>query len=509
MRYAVETDYKLLLRNLVQYKTFMVILFSLIAIAATVFGYFTPKKYASYATLLLDGKTIIAPLMKGAAVSAETKDWSKVAEEIISSRKSMTRLMRELGYIEDGISSEKDEVLLDSLRRNTKVALTGNDNYLRIGFQHTDPYFAKEVATHLTDIFIDATHGSRADESQEAFEFIDIQVSTYHEKLLIAEELLKVFKNKRLSDGTSSEASVSDRIQRLQGIINKSSLELKESRIRRSSLKNQLETEVQTTISLGNQSQYFKRLRDLQDKIASLRLQYRDTHPDIVNIQYQIDDLKRRIEEEKDNKSTKYSGLGDGIKTNKIYQGIRMQLGKVNTQIATLETRISVSKENISKERKKGKSVHTSDAELAELTRTYNVNKKIYEDLLKRREAARVSKEIDEQHRGLSIKVYEPAYLPLKPSGLRFFHFVLLGMLFGGLVPAALLYMYQLVDNNIKSLELLKLKEDVPVIGSVPSILNSKDMRSYSLKSGVMFGFLTLVFLLIGAIGYFKLIHVG
>jgi polysaccharide chain length determinant protein (PEP-CTERM system associated) len=509
MRYAVETDYKLLLRNFVQYKTFMVLMFSLIAITASVVGYFTPKKYASYATLLLDGKTIIAPLMKGAAVSAETNDWSMVAEEIISSRKSMTRLMRELGYIEDGISSEKDEVLLDKLRKNTKVALTGNDNYLQIGFKDTDPYFAKEVATHLTDIFIDATHGARADESQEAFEFIDIQVSTYHEKLLIAEEQLKEFKNKRLSEGTSSEASVSDRIQRLQNIIDKSTLELKEARIKRSSLKNQMESEVQTTISLGRQSQYFKRLTALQDKMASLRLQYRDTHPDIVNIQYQIDDLKRRIQEEKGSESSEYSGLGDGIKTNKIYQDIRMQLGEVNTRIATLETRISVTRENIAKERKKGKSVHTSDAELAELTRTYNVNKKIYEDLLKRREAARVSKEIDEQHKGLSIKVYEPAYLPLKPSGLRFFHFVLLGLLFGGLAPAALLYMYQLVDNNIKSLELLKLKEDVPVIGSMPDVLNSRDMRAHSLNSRLIYVFLLLVFLLIGAIGYLKLIHAG
>ncbi len=508
MRYAVETDYKLLLRNLVQYRAFMVIMFSLIALAATVFGYFTPKKYASYATLLLDGKTIIAPLMKGAAVSAETNDWSKVAEEIISSRKSMTRLMREMGYIEDKISSEKDEVLLEQLRKNTKVALTGNDNYLKIGFVHTDPYFAKEVATHLTDIFIDATHGSRADESQEAFDFIDIQVNTYHEKLLIAEAQLKEFKTRRLSEGAGSEAGVTQRIQHLQDIIDKSSLELKEAKMKRNSLKSQLETEVKTTISLGRQSQYFARLTALQDKLASLRLQYRDTHPDIVNIQFQIDDLKRRIEEEKDNESTDYSGLGDGIKTNKVYQDIRLQLSVVNTRIATLETRISATQKNIARERKKGQGVYSSDAELAELTRSYNVNKKIYEDLLKRREAARVSKEIDEQHKGLSIKVYEPAYLPLKPSGLRFFHFVLLGMLFGVLIPTVLLYLYQLVDNNIKSVDLLKLKEDVPVIGSIPSIVNSRDMRSYHLRSGVMYGFLTLIFLLMGAIGYLKLIHV-
>ncbi len=509
MRYAVETDYKLLLRNFVQYKTFMVLLFSLIAIAASVLGYLTPKKYTSYATILLDGKTIIAPLMKGAAVSADTNDWSKVAEEIVSSRKSMTRLMRELGYIEDSISSQKDEIMLDKFRENTKVSLTGNDNYLQIGFEHTDPYFAKEVATHLTDIFIDATHGSRAGESQEAFEFIDIQVSTYHEKLLIAEEQLKEFKNKRLSEGTGSEAGVAERLQRMQKIVDESSLDLKEARMTRDSLNNQLKSEVQTTISLGRQSQLFQRLKGLQDKVASLRLQYRDTHPDIVNIQYQIDDLKRRIDEEKDNKSTEYSGLGDGIKSNKVYQDIRLQLSVVNTRIATLETRIAETKKNIAKERQKGAGVHTSDAELAELTRNYNVNKKLYEDLLKRREAARVSKEIDEQHKGLSIKIYEPAYLPLTPSGLRFIHYILLGVLFGGLIPAVLLYMYQLVDNSIKSVELLKVKEDVPVIGSVPSILNSKDMRSYSLKSGAMLGFLTLVFLLIGTIGYFKLIHAG
>ena len=507
MRYAVETDYKLLLRNFVQYKWFLVFMFGLIAITASAVGYFTPKTYSSYSTLLLDGKTIIAPLMEGAAVSAATNNWSKVAEEIVSSRKSMTRLMRELGYIDDKISSEKDEILLDKLRNNTSVALTGNDNYLRIGFEDTDPYFAKEVATQLTDIFIDATHGSRSDESQEAFEFIDVQVNTYHEKLLIAEAQLKEFKTQRLTAGTGSETAVADRLQRLQDIIDASSLDLKEALIMKSSLENQLETEVQTTVSLGRQSQYFTRLTGLQDELASLQLQYRDTHPDIVNIKYQIEDVKRQIEREKDNVSMEYSGLGDGIKTNQVYQDIRLQLSEANTRIATLETRITETRRNIILEREKGERVYGSDAEFAELTRSYEVNKEIYEDLLKRREAARVSREIDEQHKGLSIKVYEPAFLPLKPSGLRFVHFVLLGLLFGGLVPGTLLYMYQLVDNNIKSLGMIKAKAGVAVIGAMPEIVNSSDMKSYGRKSRMMYGLISLIFILIAVIGYFKLIQ--
>lgn len=507
MRYSVETDYKLLLRNIVQYRWFIAIMFSVIAIAFTVLGYFAPKKYTSYATLLLDSKTVIQPLIPGAPDTGAATNWGDIADEIVHSRKTLTKLMQSLGYIDDEIRTVEDEIIKDQLERNIKVSLDGSDKYLKIEFSDPDPYFAKEVATRLTDIFIAATHGYRARESEEAFEFIDQQVKEYHRKLQEAERRLKEFKTFKLSSGASSELAVNQRLERLQATLDQAQLDLKEALIQKASLERQLNGEIQQTVSLARQSQYLDRLTKLEDRLAQLRLTYHENYPDIVQIKYQIEDLKRAIEREKRNKSMDLAGVSGGIKANKVYQDIRLQLSEVETRIATLTTRINEVKKNIELERQKGRLVNDTDAKLAELTRDYEVNKRLYEELLRKREGARVSKEIDEQHKGLNIKIYQPAFLPAAPSGFRFIHFVLMGLVLGLLVPVALIYVYQLLDNTIKSAEMIQAKLGLSVLGDSPDIINDDDLAHMRRSRRLMGMLVGSSFVVMVAIGYLKFIQ--
>ena len=510
MRYSVETDYKLFQRNLVQYKWFLAMMFAVIAISITVAGYFVPKQYTSYSTLILGGETVIAPLMDGAAVSTgETQDWSKVAREILFSRTTMTHLMQNLGYLKGGIATQDDEVIFKRFKANTDVSLVGENQYLKISFTDKDPEFAKEVAANLTQIFIDGIHSYHIEESEDAFGFIDSQVKTYHEKLRAAEERLKNFKIQSLETGASSEAAVSKRLDRLQELLDQSKLDLREALIQKNSIEQQLSGEVKSIVSLGRQSQYIKRLTGLQDELSKLRLTYHESYPDIVNLKYQIEDVKRQIGKEKQNQSMDLAGVEDGIKTNKVYQDLKLQLSDVETKVVTMQTRIAETQANILEERHKGEVVHTSEAEFAELSRDYEVNKKLYEDLLKRREAARVSKEIDEQHKGLNIKVYESAFVPLSPSGLRFYHFILLGLLFGLIIPASLIYMYQLMDSKIKSPELISSKLKLPVLGSVPDIVNQHDAGVLVAKDRRVLGMVWLTLIVIAVIAVLKLMQAG
>ena len=61
--------------------------------------------------------------------------------------------------------------------------------------------------------------------------------------------------------------------------------------------------------------------------------------------------------------------------------------------------------------------IAASESALAELTRDYEVNRDIYQDLLKRRENARVSMNLDRASRGLTFRIQDPATMPLRPTG--------------------------------------------------------------------------------------------
>ncbi len=504
MRYSVETDFQLFLRNMVQYRWWVATLFSVIALTFTGIGYFKPNMYASYSTLLFDARSQIAPLLPDGTSAQGNPDWSKVAKEIIYSRKTMTKLMQALGEIDDKIETVEQEMRLQKLKAATKVGMLGDtNNYIKIEFRDPDPAMAKEVATRLTDIFIDSTHGYQARESGEAFEFIDAQVKTYHRKLLEAEEKLKKFKSERLAKGVGSEAAVSGRIERLQMLVDQAELDLKEELIRKASLERQLQGEVKSTVSLARQSQYVAKLEALQDKLAKLRLDYTESYPEIVAVKAQIEDVRRQIEEEKRGDSMDLAGID--VKANKVYQDIRLQLADTRTRIATLQTRIAEAKANIEAERKKGSLVNENDAQLAELTRDYEVNKQLYESLLKRRESARFDKEVDTQGKGLNIKIDQPAFLPTTPTGFRFIHFVIAGLLLGLLTPAALIYLYQIIDGTVKSPELIQARLNVPVLGAVTAIANDKDLLAEKrLDRGIRLR-IWLTFIIIAIVGYLRI----
>jgi hypothetical protein len=135
-----------------------------------------------------------------------------------------------------------------------------------------------------------------------------------------------------------------------------------------------------------------------------------------------------------------------------------------------LAARISEAKRQLQQELERGRRVHGGEATLAELTRDYQVNRDIYQDLLKRRENARVSMNLDKEKQGLTIKIQEPATLPLSPSGLRFLHFVIGGLALGVLLPFGLLYAKLHLDPRLRLGALISEKHKVPLLAVVPHL---------------------------------------
>jgi len=119
-----------------------------------------------------------------------------------------------------------------------------------------------------------------------------------------------------------------------------------------------------------------------------------------------------------------------------------------------------------------------------------------------------LSKEVDEQHKGLNVKIYEPAFLPRLPSGLQFIHFVLLGLVLGVVLPAILIYVYQLLDSSVKSPDAIQRKLKVPALGMVPGVCSHSETGRLSRRERVRHSLVYLTFAGIAIIGILKLLRV-
>ena len=475
--YKPELDFEQLARRVNQHRWFVALSFAIISLGLAALGYFTPKQYASSSTLIFNDGRIITPLLDNAAVPEGSAELATIAREIIYSRKTLVQLGQRLGLIEGEVDTLDEEIVLGKLKGRVGVSLEG-DRYLQTEYIADTPELAQKGANILAELFVGQNQGSKASESRKAYEFIDAQVKEYHKKLLAAEERLKSFRAQKLESGATSEEAITARVQQLQTLLDQATLDLKEAYVQKRSLERQLQGEVATTVSMSKQSQYVARIQQLQDELARLRLNYQETYPDIVDIKHQIADLERLMEQEKHNSSLRSAvGVDDTVRANKVYQDLKLRASNINTRVATLQTRVAELKRTIANERKKGRQVSDVDAQLAELTRDYKVNKSIYDDLVKRREKARISMEVEGDTENSNIQLFEPAYLPVNPKGLRFLHFIAAGLFLGMMLPIAALYLYQLVDTKVKSSSLLASKMKVPVLATVETIRNDVDLR--------------------------------
>jgi hypothetical protein len=153
--------------------------------------------------------------------------------------------------------------------------------------------------------------------------------------------------------------------------------------------------------------------------------------------------------------------------------------------MAALRARINENDGLLEAELDRGRRVADSEASLAELTRDYEVNRDIYQDLLRRRENARVSMSLDAEQRGLTFRIQETAALPLQPTGLRLMHFAAAGLGLGLAVPIGLLFALLQIDPRARSAQALAQTLPVPVLVSIPELRTKVDRRRMFLKLGV------------------------
>lgn len=434
-----------------------------------VVGWYWPKMYSSASTIFVDEQNILRPLMQGTAVTTDVVDRAKLAREIVFSKAIMYKALEDFGWLEGNPSEVEKEKLATSIQERTTIINAG-ENLIRISYSDKDAMRAYKVTDFFTNEFIDSSIKAKQDESRSAYEFINAQVSEYHEKLKQAEDALKEFRSTNLDASPGSQSTVDTRIIELRRRIETTQLELRELQIQKNTLEKQISGEADVTASLSREGQFTQRIATLNGQLEELRLTYHDTYPDIVQIKNQIAEIERMMEADRNRRETEKASGGQVSlfrADSSLYQRLRRDLSTTETQIATLRARIAETNGLLAKEEQRIIRINEVDARLAELTRDYDVNHEIYNSLLRQRESAYISMNIDAKNQGVTFKIQEPAALQLTPQGIRFAHFLAAGLIMSFAVPLGLIYGLTFVDQKVRSERDVSEKLDLPVLASV------------------------------------------
>lgn len=440
------------------------VVFMAVTAGVLILGYVTPKSYTSEAVLYADQSNILQPLLRGQAVVTEI-DRINEAREMIRSRSFLEQVAMDAGMINGRETDVQRNLVIAELGEKISLRVS-NRNFLELTYTSGDPDHSFRVLSATLDRFVERTIRKKRSESQGAFEFIDSQVKSYQRQLEEAEQRLKEFKSNN-QDGT--EGNVLTRIENLRREIENLKLEIQQTESEVKLTRAQLEKEEpvrRITVDPGK-SAAERRLVALKQELDALLLRFHERHPDVVSIKGQIEDLERQVANQDE---ASREGSVTEVMENPVYESLKIQLADSTTQLAVQKNRLESLERLLEEAFERSQRVAENQAQLAELTRDYDVTRDVYEDMLQRREKARLSMTLDIQGEGVSYKIQEPASFPTRWDGLQLYQVGLAGPFLGSATVLGLLTLLVMFDQRLRSPRALQLAlpETIPLLTTIP-----------------------------------------
>ncbi|KZZ63305.1 hypothetical protein A3763_20995, partial [Oleiphilus sp. HI0128] len=378
-------------RELWQRKFLCLFGFTVVSFAVLVTGIFWPSKFETSATIFADNQNILKPLLATQAAQSKVQNHTKVVRDMIQSPRILKTVVENVYGIDSFESAEELGQQINSLRSKVQVRGLGA-GYIKVAYSDSTADDAYRVINEVVDVFIRASTDEQRTESREAFLFIDNQVKQYKDQLLLAEERLKNFRSQNF-DGRDGDVDSS--ISRIRSQIEELKISIDEDETSIVAVQRQLSNESEFSSQKYKADVYGERLKSLEASRNNLLLTYTEDYPDVVSLTYQIEDIRDAMRQADANKNSDNDNSGAGNEQeavlNPLYQELRSSLSNAITRKQTKEKRLSALRGLMDKEFDRRKRIAERGAEEAELTRDYTVTKRIYEDMLERKEKARLS----------------------------------------------------------------------------------------------------------------------
>jgi len=533
---AKPLDLRLYLDLLFRNRWWVLVAMIIGGIAAGIVAYVSPKIYESKSTVLVEDDDMLRTLTRSMAVAPSLTSKMQFLEQRLLTRDNLTQIARRLDLDLEARTPRELELLLNQMRGDIAIRASGRGQLIEIAFQHDEPTVARDVVAMLTDMLLEENLGAKRVEAHQAYDFISQQLEIYRTRLEESERRLREFKQQNLveagvgaampagegGEDTAPVAAFGDvnRLEQHREQFSTLEITLGQLKMQRAEFAKQLDQEprwisAQQDYGAGSgapTSETEQRIAGLESKIEELRLSYTDRHPAILQLQAQIEQLTAAQSAAADAPSEgevdELADLGDQV-LNPTYVSLKEKISGLDAQISASTAEAEQLRVKIAGLEKVILDVPRKEQELVALRRDYAVNSSTYNNLLKRLEEARVTKEMEVQDKGGRIRVIEPATVPYKPVKPNRVMILLMG-LGGGLAAGyGIGFLRHLMDNTVKSEDDVRGLVGLPVLGQIPTMITHNDRRRHRLTNLAFGAVASFAVLLFGGVLWLELRGVG
>jgi len=456
-----------------------------------------PDKYEASARVYVDTESVLRPLLSGLAVQPDINQQLQILSRTLISRPNVEKLIR-MSDLDLGASDEAGKnAIADDLLKNIGIASVGRDNLYTLSYRDSNPDRAKKVVQSLVSIFVDSGLGDKRKDADQAKRFIEDQIKVYEKKLEEAENRLKEFKLRNMSAMGPEGQDFFSRVGTLTEDLNSARLELRAAEQSRDALKRELAGEEPVFLPDDNATavraplpEIDVRVEGLKKQLDELRRKYTDEHPDVVGTKRVIAQLEQEKKEELAARAQAGQGKKGGpinLNTNPVYQQLKVSLAEAEANVASLGARVRELEARFDKMRQASRMQPQLEAELSQLNRDYDVQKRQYESLVTRRESASLSGDLDSAGGGADFRLIDPPRAtdkPVAPNRGLLLPLVLLASLASGVLASLLMSQLRPTFHDSRGLRELAGR---PVLGSI-TLLPSPQVIAQARRNAIAFG---------------------
>lgn len=440
---------------------------------------FLPKEFLSTATVGIAAPTVSADLAASAALNRDER--IRALSQQLLSRQVLARVVRAEGL-------DAGEVGLDQaigrLRAGvqpvsfpTPVAPSANGqqplDVFYVSYLDRSPEAAQRITNRLVEVFVDETSRSRAARAEDTTVFLDAQLRETAARLNDTEAQLREAKQAnigRLPEQTSAN------LQSLNGMrqqLEATNIALRGEQDRLSMIERQIEAMQQGAetipLSAGSPAPATPELRvqTLEQELATARMSYTEKHPEVLRLQDELKSARAAAAAERTRPAEDRLAV---LKNDPAYRQLLADRENGRLRVRELQRAESQARAQIGLYQARVESAPMVEQQMLALQREYDLQKKQYEDLVARRESARMTESLERRQAGEQFQVFAPASwpgAPFRPDRLR----ILLGALLAGAFLGGLgVVGREFLDRSVHDSATLAREYDVPVVGEIPRI---------------------------------------
>ena len=367
-------------------------------------------------------------------------------------------------YIDKSTEEIIEFLLIKKLREVIRIKIYGSD-VIEIKASALTPELAFLIVKTLTDIFIDESLRGELSSIQNTLRFNDEQVAVFKEKLVQAEKKLEQYKRGLIFMKVEDRSLTDDSLRRIREAIIAIEITTREKKDYLNYLRGQVGANEsgkgypQTLVIQRMQDSVMRQI----EQMAILMRRYAWNSAEVIKINRDINELRNRIREGMEAVYTMmYPNTDKGSLAAYLTRAITLyDLEILNKKKDVLTHILDRFKYSVSQNPSK-------EMALAKLEEVVRINRNIYNMFLEQNQGVQIEESMQRADATSRFKIIDPPLKPLEPINAGYRMILLMTIIFGTGMGTGAVYLRELIDKSIRTVQEAEEYFQVPVVSVIP-----------------------------------------